>query len=116
MSNGLNLNPKAQITGKMFGYGLYFATRAKKSINYTSLNGSYWTNGNSRNGYLAVYKVAYKNPLDVYSHKNEYKAYRKDSIGMHDALFAHKGDMLFNDELIVYDDRQTTIRYIIELE
>ena len=32
----------------MFGHGLYFAPRAKKSIGYTSLNGSYWSGGMDR--------------------------------------------------------------------
>ena len=61
ITEGQNLYPKAHITGKMFGYGLYYANRAKKSINYTSLKDSYWANGNSDVGYLAVYKVLYKN-------------------------------------------------------
>lgn len=115
LSAGLNLNPKAVITGKMFGYGLYFANRAKKSINYTSLGGFY-TGEKEKNGYLAVYKVAYKNPLDVYSWKADYTSYRKGSLKEYDAVYAHKGSMLLNDEIVVYDDAQTTIRYIIELE
>lgn len=66
-TNGLVLNPKAIINGKMFGNGCYFAPRAKKSIHYTDLRGEIYTRGNSDTGYLAVFKVAYKNPLDVYS-------------------------------------------------
>ena len=34
LSEGPLLNPDAPITGKMFGYGIYLAPRAKKSINY----------------------------------------------------------------------------------
>lgn len=118
IGNGLCLNPKAIITGKMFGNGLYFAPRAKKSIGYTSLEGSYWAKGTSHTGFLAVYKVAYKHPEDVYSFDPYYKNYntvntRNKGI---DSVFAHKGSMLKNDELIVYDPAQTTIQYLIELE
>ncbi len=114
MSEGLKINPKAPITGKMFGYGIYFATRAKKSIGYTSLNGSYWANGNNHRAYLAVFKVAYKNPKHVYQYDQHYSSLKH--VHPHDALFAHAGQMLLNDEIIVYNECQTTLQYIIELE
>lgn len=40
MKNGLLLNPNAQITGKMFGNGIYFANSSDKSFGYTSYSGS----------------------------------------------------------------------------
>lgn len=118
ITEGLRLNPNAVITGKMFGHGLYFASDTCKSIKYTSLKGSYWANGTSDTGFIAVYKVAYKKPLDVYSWESKYKSYRQSDMIRHhtDALFAHKGSMLVNDELIVYQEQQATLRYIIELE
>lgn len=87
-------------------------------IKYTSLKGSYWANGTSDTGFIAVYKVAYKKPLDVYSWESKYKLYRQSDMIRHhtDALFAHKGSMLVNDELIVYQEQQATLRYVIELE
>lgn len=116
MSEGPKLNPKAPVTGKMFGYGIYFATRAKKSINYTDLRGSYWNHGNSRQAFLAVYKVAYGNQKDVDAWTREMSNYTKKSIYPHDAVFAHKGISLLNDEIIIYDESQMTIQYLIELE
>lgn len=115
---GMLLNPKAVITGKMFGFGLYFAPRAKKSIGYTSLDGALWTNGKSKHGYMFVMKVAYKNPYDVYTHRNEYAKYREKDLRAKgcDALFAHKGQMLFNDEIIVYNEAQVCPRYLLVLE
>ena len=97
----------------MFGHGLYFAPRAKKSIGYTSLNGSNWAGGSSSTGFLAVYKVAYKN-----THVSAYERFTKDSVKQlgADAVFASKDQgMLVNDEVIIYDDKQATIRYLIEL-
>lgn len=114
MSEGLKLNPKAPITGKMFGHGLYFAPRAKKSINYTSINGSYWAKGSNDQAFLAVFKVAYKNQKDVMTWEPYMSSLR--NIRPHDALFAHAGTSLVNDEIIVYDERQVTLQYLIELE
>lgn len=117
MTEGLKLNPNAPITGKMFGHGLYFATRAKKSIGYTSLHGAYWTNGCDSTAFLLVYKVAYKKPFDVYTHESRFSEFHEKDIARigKDALFAHKGKMLINDEVIIYREDQCTLRYIIEL-
>lgn len=115
ITEGQKLNPKAHITGKMFGYGLYYASRAKKSINYTSLAGSYWANGHSKRGYLAVYKVLYRDPLDVYAWNSEMTSYTGKKISPHDALYAHAGQSLYNDEIIVYNEAQATLQYIIEI-
>jgi len=112
-TEGLLLNPKAPITGKMFGYGIYFAPRAKKSIGYTDLSGSYWRGGHSSKAYLAVFKVAYKNPDHTQTHSG-YSGIKAAPRG-HDAVFAHKGIELVNDEIIVYNESQVTIQYLIEL-
>ena len=47
LCSGLLLNPNASITGKMFGYGIYFAPSFAKSMGYTSIEGSYWAGGHS---------------------------------------------------------------------
>ena len=54
INTGLVLRPtNAVITGKMFGYGIYYAPKARKSLGYTSLNGSYWARGNSNSAFMA---------------------------------------------------------------
>ena len=113
---GLILNPNAPITGKMFGFGLYFANKAIKSVGYTSLTGSIWAKGSSKTGYLFVYKVAYKNAKHVQKWSHEMSGYTKKHIAPYDALFAHGGADLKNDEIIIYDEAQATIQYVIELE
>jgi poly [ADP-ribose] polymerase len=87
-------------------------------IGYSSLKGSYWSGGTSLTGFLAVYKVAYKKPFNVYKHTPEYKLFTKENVHRlgADAIFASKDQgMLVNDEVVVYDDKQATIRYLIEL-
>ena len=114
MTEGLLINPNAPITGKMFGYGIYFANRAQKSINYTDLSGSYWKGGNSKKAFLFVYKVVYKNPMDVYKHKGSMTLI-KSLPKPYDCLFAHKGIDLINDEIIIYNEAQCSLQYVIEL-
>lgn len=112
---GLTINPVAKTAGKMFGFGTYFATRAKKSIRYTDLGNIHRLNADT--GFLAVYKVAYKKPWDIYKWKPEHTHLRYENVKKkgYDAVFAHKGESLVNNEIIVYQDCQSTIQYLIEL-
>lgn len=120
LCSGLSLNPNSHITGKMYGYGLYFANRAMKSINYTSIKGSFWAKGTETSGFLAVFKVAIGNPWDVYDWKPIYSSYKEKDIRKmgKDSTFAHSGagNSLKNDEIIVYNEAACTIRYLIEIE
>ena len=121
IQTGLILKPtNVVITGKMFGYGIYYAPRAKKSIGYTSLSGSYWAGGSSSTAYMALMEVAYGKPYDVYSFSNElsrldYEGLQKKCPGAN-CLHAHAGKMLYNDEIIIYKEEQCTIKYLIEIK
>lgn len=121
INTGLVLRPtNAVITGKMFGYGLYYAPNAKKSLGYTSLQGSYWAKGSAKTGFMALMEVAYGIPYDVYAFDKKYynfnfKELQKVLPGA-TCLHAHAGTMLKNDEIIVYKEDQCTIRYLIELK
>ena len=124
LKNGLLLNPNATITGKLLGNGIYFADKAIKSYNYTSLRGTTWAHGNDNVGYLAIFAVA----LDL-SNVYEVTSYNEISTchGMTwDKLqkikpnatyvFAHKGSYLKENEICIYRDDQCTIRYLVELK
>ena len=54
LENGLQLNPNAIITGKMFGKGIYFAPSSNKSWNYTSYRGTSWASGNSDTAFMGA--------------------------------------------------------------
>ena len=121
INSGLVLKPtNAVITGKMFGYGIYYAPKAKKSLGYTSLNGSYWAKGNSNSGFMALMNVAYGKPYDVYSFDSKYYSFDYNKLQNTcpgaNCLHAHEGNMLRNDESIVYKEEQCTIKYLIELK
>jgi poly [ADP-ribose] polymerase len=120
INSGLVLKPtNAVITGKMFGYGIYYAPKTRKSLGYTSLDGSYWAGGNSKFGFMALMEVAYGKPYDVYSFDRKYYDFDYQKLQQAcpgaNCLHAHEGSMLRNDEIIVYKEEQCTIRYLIEL-
>ena len=117
LCSGLLLNPNASITGKMFGYGIYFAPSFAKSLGYSSIDGSCWAGGNSERAYMAVFDVALGKSLDVHSYNGGYGSWKEKDIlktGCQ-SLWAHKGNMLRNDEIIVYNEAAMTIRYLVEV-
>lgn len=116
MTNGLLLHPNAIRTASMFGNGLYFANKARKSAGYTSLRGySTWAKGREKQAFLAVYKVLYNNPRHIKDWTPEHKKLNQKRIQPNDALFVHAGGSLYNDEIIVYEENRMTLQYIIEL-
>lgn len=120
INSGLVLKPtNAVITGKMFGHGIYYAPKARKSLGYTSLSGSYWARGNSSSGFMALMDVAYGKPYDVYSFDSKYYDFNYEKLQQvckgANCLHAHEGSMLRNDEIVIYKEEQCTIRYLIEL-
>lgn len=120
LKTGLVLRPtNALITGKMFGYGLYFADKCRKSLNYTSLAGSFWTGGNDKKAFLAIYEVHTGRQLKIEEYQNwcaslTYENLKKQSSEA-DSLFAKGGIDLLNNEFIIYKENQCTIRYLVEV-
>ena len=126
INTGLVLKPtNAVITGKLYGYGIYFAPKARKSLGYTSLSGSYWAHGSSNSGFMALMDVAYGVPYDVYDFNSKYYDMNYDNLQRFkqgaNCLHAHAGanlggySSLKNDEIIVYKEEQCTIKYLVEL-
>lgn len=119
INTGLVLKPtNAVITGKMFGYGIYYAPKAQKSLGYTSFG--YWTRGSASEGYMALMEVAYGKPYDVHSFDSKYYNFNYERLQQNcpgaNCLHAHAGSMLRNDEIIVYKEEQCTIKYLIRLK
>lgn len=116
MGSGLVLRPTSAIrTGSMFGNGLYFADRARKSFGYTSLRGSYWTRGNASVGFMGVFDVHLGKMKVVDRHSYDCYSFNSRNIGDHDSVFARAGVSLRNNEYIVYTEKQTTIKYLVEV-
>lgn len=121
LKTGLVLRPtNAVITGKMLGYGCYFAPKCAKSIGYTSLSGSYWASGSDRTAYMAIFDVAYGVPYDVYQFDSKYYSLDYNKLQQFkpgaNCVHAHADrGMLRNDEVVVYKEDQMTIKYLIEI-
>ena len=120
VNSGLVLKPtNAVITAKMFAYGIYYAPKAAKSLGYTSLTGSRWASGRENCAYMAPMDVAYGRPYDVYSHQSRYYNFNYEMLQQAcpgaNCLHAHAGSMLYNDEIVVYKEDQSTIKYLVEL-
>jgi poly [ADP-ribose] polymerase len=119
VQSGLLIRPSGAIhTGSMFGDGIYFANKSQKALGYTSLSGSYWASGSSNKGYLALYDVHTGNQKDITSHNSSCYSLSKRVLEKdgYDSVYAHGGIDLRNDEFIVYDPKQCTIAYLIELK
>lgn len=126
INNGLVLKPtNAVITGKLYGIGIYFAPKARKSLGYTSLSGSYWARGNQQFGFMALMEVGYGVPYDVYDFNSKYYDLNYEKLQNYkngaNCLHAHAGaslggySSLKNDEIVVYREEQCTIKYLVEL-
>ena len=115
IQNGLQLNPNARITGKMFGYGIYFAPRARKSFGYTSCNGSYWARGNSSRGFMGLYATAYGNPYMVTSSGH----YTQADLSSRSCNCVHatpSNTGLLNEEIVYYSESAMLLNYIVEFQ
>lgn len=113
--NGMSLNPNAVITGKMFGQGLYFAPKAQKSMNYTDMQGSYWTNGASKLGYLALFEVAMGRSYEP--HHSLPCNFREKDLGYNcHSVWAYPNKTgLRNEECIVYNENQCNMVALVEI-
>lgn len=116
ITNGLLIRPVNVVTtGNMFGHGIYFADRSKKSFGYTSYKNSYWARGNAPVAYMALFEVLLGNVYETYNSLSDMSFTNLRKKGDYHSVFAKAGKSLYNNEFIVYDKRQCTSRYIVEL-
>lgn len=121
LKTGLSLRPaNAVITGKMFGYGIYFADQFSKSLNYTSLHGSVWANGTQQEGYLGIYEVHVGEQMTVLKHEASHMQLDGNALKRinpkYDSVFAQRGLNLLKNEFIVYNQAQCTVRYMVRIK
>ncbi len=114
IEKSLLLYPDAVITGKMFGDGIYFASDIYKSLNYTSMKGSYWSKGTASVGYMGLFATAYGEPLKVTAPKT----YREDDLikANKNCIHAEAGQYLRNDEIVFYNEDAVLLNYIVEFK
>lgn len=114
---GLLIRPSGVATvGAMFGLGIYFADKARKSIGYTSLSGSYWVRGNANKAYLALFSVNLGNKKIVNRHSSECYNFSEKNISPYNSVHATAGADLRNPEFIIYNGNRCTIKYLLEIK
>lgn len=116
-SKSLLIRPSNAVhNGSAFGDGIYFANESDKSLNYTSINGSYWANGNTQYGFLFVYDVARGKTLELTSrHHGKYPPDGYDSVWAKKGMGYNYSWYLQNDEIIVYNSSQATPKYLLKI-
>jgi poly [ADP-ribose] polymerase len=121
LQQGLRIRPAGvPTTGSMFGNGVYFANKARKSIGYTSIKGSFWAGGKESRAYLSLFDVAVGREWDLlkgqtYSRWMQGLNQRRVDAEGCDSVFCRGGHDLRNDEHVIYDASRCRIKYLIEL-
>lgn len=120
MEQGLLLRPSnCVISGKMWGYGIYSASEAIKSLGYTSFRGSRWAGGTSNEAYMFLFNTHVGKQLVIDKWENKYSSFdynKLRQLGDYDSVYAKKGISLFRDEFIVYKEEQMDVKYLIKLK
>lgn len=119
LQKGLLIRPSGAIhTGSMFGDGIYYAQKARKAYGYTSGRGSYWARGSSNTAFMLIFQVHVGNQKHIYKHDSSCYRLSENVLKKsgHDSVHAHGGADLINDEFIVYNASQCTVKYLVELE
>lgn len=123
INSGIKSRPANVITcGHMLGFGMYWANKARKSIGYTSLRGSYWASGSSNKAYLGIFKINLGKVWNIIGPGKRYERWMADLKGTdvtkkgYDSLYARGGADLMNDEYVTFDEKRSTIKYLVELK
>lgn len=120
MKIGWLLNPDADICGKAYGNGIYFAPSSEKSINYASSRSTWRAADNSVRAFLSMADVAVGKIYDVEhssngiprdAHQLEEKCPGADCLW----AFGGNGCTFRHDEVVVYRECQARMKYLIEV-
>ena len=111
LKQGLLIRPAGAIlTGALYGSGIYHGY-STKAINYTSINTSYWAQGNDSVAYMFLNDCALGNQEVA---RGGYQ-YTEKNIKPNHSVWAKGGQSgVINDEFILYNTEQHNIKYFIE--
>lgn len=96
------------VTGRMFGDGIYFSDQSTKSLNYSA---GFWDGsaGSERRCYMFLADVAMGKPW----HPDCTGSDLRPAPG-HDSIFAKGGDLVRNNEMIVFRTGQVRLSHLVE--
>jgi hypothetical protein len=105
-----------QITGAMFGPGIYWADDWKKSAGYCSLRNSYWAGGSGtirgRGAFMFIADVALGKPFVAPGPSG----YTKPPAGHHSVFGKAGRSHVANNEFITYSGDTNRLRYLVEFD
>lgn len=107
LKGGLIIPPSnaSNVTGRMFGNGLYFSSESTKSLNYSY---GYWGGSSDDNCFMFLADVA----------MGKYHTPRSSGRGFPvagtDSTWAKAGTCVANHEMIVYRTNQCNLKYLVE--
>lgn len=110
LKSGLIIPPKSNpnVTGRMFGDGLYFSDQSTKALNYSY---GYWDGKRDNNCFMFIADVAMGKE---YVPKNSYESLPKPG---YDSTFAKANESgVINNEMIVYNLHQVKLKYLVEFK
>lgn len=110
LKGGLKVTPPntATIAGKLYGHGCYFSDQSTKSLNYSY---GYWDGKYETNCFMFLCNVAMGN---AFTPVNYYGSYPKSG---YNSTFAKAGvSGVINNEMIVYNENQFDLTYLVEFE
>jgi len=124
LTTGLKNRPPegVSICGKAYGWGTYFAPDAQKSLGYTSRWGAKWTQGGSDQGILMICAVATGTKDTMYNGSGgcnsslDWGKLQSIKPGAFCTWAEARYSGFMMDEVIVYQDSQSTIEYIIVMD
>lgn len=99
-----------QITGAMFGPGIYFADQSTKSSQYSCSRF-----GSGSNKYKTAFMFLAEVALGKVKNEQHSNYYTKAPKG-YDSVKGCKGPSLLHNEFIVYKENQQKLKYIVEFE
>lgn len=110
LKDGFRVRPPqtAQITGKLFGDGIYFGLQSTKSLNYSF---GFWNGTRNKNCFLFLCDVAVGNYQVPSSSTSKRPARGYDSYWAKPAVSG-----VVNDEIVIFDEAQINPRYLLEFE
>jgi hypothetical protein len=105
-----------QITGAMFGPGIYWADDWKKSAGYCSLRNSYWAGGSGtirgRGAFMFIADVALGKPFVAPGPRG----YTGPPSGHHSVFGKAGRSNVANNEFITYSGDTNRLRYLVEFD
>lgn len=114
LKKGLLIRPSGVvITGSMYDSSgaIYKSANSTKSINYTSINSSYWSKGTDDRAFLFISDCALGRQLMA---RGPY-GYNLKNISPNHSVWAKGGfGGVINDEMILYRTDQHNLRYLLE--